>query len=315
MAGMSPENDHDQSASPIPQSSDPSIHHSEDLIELPAPTAWPMITAFGIALLAAGLLTHPVVSAVGLIIGLRGAVGWFREDLPVGHVEPVRVRPVSERAEIVKVSARTVAHLRAGHGRHRVRIPVEVHPYSAGVIGGLVGGVAMAICACVYGLIAYGSVWYPINLLAAVAIPSMARATVDQLDSFSAIGLGVALLSHGVISALVGLLFAVLLPMLPSRRAAFWGSLISPLMWTALVWATLRLINPLLDSRIDWRWFIASQIAFGMVTGYVVHHSKTVETMQTWPLAARAGLEVHNGVDGGVDAGVDDKEERDGEEQ
>jgi hypothetical protein len=289
---MTSENQEHEST--IPDSSDPPILQPGDLIELPAPTAWPMVAAFGITLLVAGLVTHPVVSFVGLIIGLRAAVGWFGEDLPVEHVEPVHLRPLAERAQLVKISARTVAHLRAGHGRHRVRIPVEVHPYSAGVIGGLVGGVAMAICACAYGLIAYGSVWYPINLLAAVAIPSMARATVDQLKSFSAIAFGVAVISHAIISALVGLLFAVLLPMLPSRRAAFWGSLISPLMWTAMVWASLRLINPLLDSRIDWRWFIASQIAFGMVTGYVVHHSKTVETMQTWPLAARAGIEVHD---------------------
>ena len=34
-----------------------------------------------------------------------------------------------------------------------------------------------------------------------------------------------------------------------------------------------------------------SQIVFGLVAGYVVHHTKTVETMQTWPLAARAGIE------------------------
>ena len=90
---------------------------------------------------------------------------------------------------------------------------------------------------------------------------------------------------------LVGLLFAVLLPMLPSRRAAFWGSFMAPLLWTALVWATLRFINPLLNARIDWLWFIASQIAFGMATGYVIHHTKTVETIQTGSLAARAGVE------------------------
>jgi hypothetical protein len=53
----------------------------------------------------------------------------------------------------------------------------------------------------------------------------------------------------------------------------------------------LRLINPALNARIDWIWFIASQVAFGMVTGYIVHHSKMVETMQAWPLAARAGIE------------------------
>jgi len=65
----------------------------------------------------------------------------------------------------------------------------------------------------------------------------------------------------------------------------------APVMWTALVWATLRLVNPLLDARIDWVWFIASQIVFGMTAGYIVHRSGTVETMQSWPLAARAGLE------------------------
>src|SRR6185436_10072018 len=155
-----------------------------------------------------------------------------------------------------------------------------------------VGGVAMAVVACAYGLIAHGSIWYPINLLAAAAIPSLARADAAQLEAFNGMAFVVALISHGLISLLVGLLFAVLLPMMPSRRAAFWGSLMSPLLWTALVWATLKFINPLLDARIDWLWFIASQIVFGMTTGYVIHHSKTVETMQTWPLAARAGLEV-----------------------
>ena len=53
----------------------------------------------------------------------------------------------------------------------------------------------------------------------------------------------------------------------------------------------LRLINPALNARIDWIWFIASQIAFGMTTGYVVHIQKWCKTMQTWPLAARAGIE------------------------
>lgn len=123
-------------------------------------------------------------------------------------------------------------------------------------------------------------------------MPSLAQADVAQLRAFNGTAFIMALIIHAMISLLVGLLFAVLLPMLPSRRAAFWGSFMSPLLWTALVWATLRLINPVLNARIDWLWFIASQIAFGMTTGYVIHHTKTVETMQTWPLAARAGLEV-----------------------
>ncbi|HEY6363942.1 MAG TPA: hypothetical protein VI585_04035 [Candidatus Binatia bacterium] len=262
-----------------------------DHVSLPAPTAWPFVTAFGLALLAAGLVTQAVLSVVGLILAVRGAVGWFRDVLPVEEHELVSLRPLEQRARPVATSPRTVQQLRAGVAGHRVRIPAEIHPYSSGIKGGIAGGVAMAIVACLYGVIAQRSIWYPINLLAAAAVPSLARADLAQLTAFNSTGFIVALISHGVFSILVGLLFAVLLPMLPSARADFWGSLISPLLWSALIWATLHLINPALNARIDWIWFVASQIAFGMTTGYVVHRSKMVETMQTWPLAARAGIE------------------------
>src|SRR5438309_10048009 len=76
-------------------------------IETPAPTPWPMVTAFGLTLLCAGLVTHVVVSVVGLILAFRGAIGWFREVLPVEKTELVSVvaRDVSL---IIKPSARSV---------------------------------------------------------------------------------------------------------------------------------------------------------------------------------------------------------------
>ena len=262
-----------------------------DNVSLPAATAWPFVTAFGLTLLAAGLVTQAVISVVGLILAVRGAVGWFRDVLPVEQHELVRVRPLEQRARPIAPASRAVLQFQPGVAGHRVRIPAEIHPYSSGIKGGILGGIAMAVVACVYGVIAHRSIWYPINLLAAAAVPSLAQADLAQLTAFNGTGFIVGLISHGVFSILVGLLFAVLLPMLPSRRAAFWGSFISPVLWSALIWATLRLINPALNARIDWIWFIASQIAFGMTTGYVVHHSKMVETMQTWPLAARAGIE------------------------
>lgn len=267
------------------------VEHTPGNITLPAPTAWPFVTAFGIALLATGLVTQAAISVVGLLLAIAGAVGWVREVLPVEQHELVRVRPVEQRARPITPAPYAVEQLKPGVAGHRVRIPAEIHPYTSGIKGGIVGGVAMAIVACLYGAVAYHSIWYPINLLAAAAIPSLAKAGLTQLTAFNGGGLVVALISHGTISILVGLLFAVLLPMLPTRRAAFWGSLTSPLLWSGLIWATLRLINPALNARIDWIWFIASQVAFGLTTGYVVHHSKMVETMQTWPLAARAGIE------------------------
>ena len=260
-------------------------------IEIPAATPWPLVTAFGIALLAAGLVTSLLVSALGILSVLAGAIGWFSDVFPVPKTESLRIEEPAIGQPVFSPSPRRVNHLQAGAGGHRAFIPIKVHPYSAGLFGGLVGGVGMAIIACLYGLIAQGSLWYPVNLLAAAALPSLANAGLAELKAFHLSGLIVALISHGLISLLVGLLYAAILPMMPSRFTAFWGSFLAPVLWTALVASTLRFVNPALNARIAWGWFIASQVAFGLITGFVVAHSKEVETAQSWPLAARAGVE------------------------
>jgi len=262
---------------------------SSNTIEVPAPTPWPFVTSFGLALLFAGLVTSLAVSIVGLVVILFGAVGWFRDVLPVPKEELVAI--ATTPAPIFVRSTRRVAHLQAGAQGHRVYIPITVHPYSAGLLGGALGGVGMAIIACLYGLIAQGSLWYPVNLLAAAALPSLAEAGPAELKAFHVSGFAIALLIHGIISLLVGLLYAAILPMMPSRFTAFWGSFLAPVLWTALVASTLHLTNPALNAKIAWVWFIASQVAFGLITGFIVAHSKEVETAQSWPLAARAGVE------------------------
>ena len=263
-------------------------HKAEDMIEVPAPTPWPFVTAFGITLIFAGLVTSWGVSFVGLAVLLRGAVGWFRNVFPVPQEEMIQVR---RTVVPITPSTRRVDHLLPGIESHRVYIPVKVHPYSAGLIAGIFGGIGMAIIACLYGVIAYSSIWYPINLLAAVALPSLAEAEPATLKAFNSMGFIMALIVHGIISSLVGLLYAAILPMMPSRFTAFWGSFLAPVLWTALIASTLKLINPALNSRIDWFWFIASQIAFGLITGFIVAHSKMVETSQPGPLPVRAGIE------------------------
>lgn len=261
-----------------------------ETIEMPAPTPWPLIAAFGVALGFAGLVTNFIVSVVGVVLAFSGFVGWWHDVLPVEKHERIPVRPLAERAKPVQPAPQAVEHLKIGEGRHRVRIPAEIHPYSSGIKGGIAGGVVMAIVALLYGLIAQGSLWYPINLLSAAAMPSLAQADLEQLRAFNLLGLGVGLIVHAVISIFVGLLYAVLLPMFP-RHPAFSGGFVAPLLWTGLAWATLGVINPALNARIDWIWFSASQIAFGLAAGFVVARTARIETMQTWPLALRAGVE------------------------
>jgi len=52
-----------------------------------------------------------------------------------------------------------------------------------------------------------------------------------------------------------------------------------------------RAHKPLLDARIDWTWFIASQFAFGIVAGLVVVRQERVRTRQFVPFLIRAGIE------------------------
>jgi hypothetical protein len=272
------------------------LHHGEPAertgemqIELPAPTFWPIVFAFGLTLLVAGLVTHWVVSAVGLVIGLRGGFGWWRNVIPHEEHEFVPI-DVAHRPTPIMVEARTVVRLRAGEDRHRVRIPEEIHPYSAGIWGGLAGGTAMAALACLYGLIAQHSIWYPVNLLAGVVIPSMGSATTEQLRAFNGLAFVAALIGHGVISIAVGLIYAVMLPMFP-KYAPFWAGILMPLFWSGLVATTLNVLNPVMNDRISWPWFVACQLGFGLVGGYVIARSTSIKTMQSWSLAERAFLE------------------------
>jgi hypothetical protein len=266
-------------------------HRDPNFVELPTPTPWPIITAFGLALIFAGLVTNLFVSAVGLVCGLFGAVGWFRDCLPHPAHEPVPIRPPGERPAPVMTSAQSVAHLQVGKKGHRARIPVEVHPYTAGAFGGLVGGAAMAVLAMAYGIWAQGSIWYPINLLAAAGVSTLASADLETLRQFSLLGLVVAVIAHGSVSILIGLLYTTLLPMLPDKFQWFWGGIIMPLIWTGLLYPVLGLINPALAARIDWPWFIVCQVAFGLVGGFVVFKSGKIDTMQSWSLAERLGVE------------------------
>src|SRR5262249_22001510 len=174
----------------------------------------------------------------------------------------------------------------AGEAGPRVRVPAAFHPYSSGVRGGVVGAVAMAVVATTYGLIAQRSLWYAVNLLSAGIVPSLAHAPIDALRAFSLPGLLVGVVAHLVLSVLVGVLYAVLLPMFP-RRAGYWSALATPIVWSGLVMATLDVINPTLNSRIDWRWFVLSQVAFGMTCGYVVAQSNRISTVQAWGVGRR----------------------------
>src|SRR5262249_7462233 len=156
--------------------------------------------------------------------------------------------------------------------------------------GGWAGSAAMAVLACGYGLLKMGSIWYPINLLAAVVYAQSARLGPAELNAFHLDSLAIALGMHALVSTLVGLLYGAMLPMFP-RRPIIVAGLVVPVLWSGLLHPMLNVVNPLLASHIDWWWFIASQMAFGVVAGTVVVRQSAMPTVENVSFALRAGIE------------------------
>jgi hypothetical protein len=261
-------------------------------VELPAPTAWPIIAAFGVALLFAGLVTSPSVSILGAILTVSGWVGWFCDVLPHEKHESVPVSTevipvVTTRAEVARVDLIT-------REPHRARLPLEIYPISAGVKGGLAGSVVMAALAVIYGIVAYHSIWYPINILAAGFFPTLE--TTEQISAFHLDALIIASIVHLITSLLVGLLYGAMLPMFP-RRPILLGGVIAPILWSGLLHSALQLLNPVLSDRINWAWFVVTQMGFGIVAGIVVSKQERVRTWQHLPFAIRAGMEAPGAMD------------------
>ena len=256
-------------------------------IEVPAPTAWPLVLAAGFTMIFAGLLTSVSVTAVGAVLAVAGCAGWFREVLPHQH-EEAQVR-VPDDARVT-TRRHVVERVPVAPEQVRAWLPVHTYPVSAGVKGGLAGSVAMAVLACAYGVLKAGSIWYPINLLAAVVYAESVRLGPAQLYSFHASTFAIAVVLHGIVSLLVGLLYGAMLPMFP-RRPILLGGLIVPILWSGLLYSLLGLLNPLLEQHIDWLWFVASQIGFGIVAGLVVVRASRMPTRENLSFALRAGVE------------------------
>ena len=268
------------------------LHTTPATMQLPAPTVWPIVLAFGLTLIFAGLVTSISVSILGAVLALAGTVGWFRDILPHEAHETV---PVSDKAEPIITTRPEVA--RVGwitHELNRSRLPLEIYPVSAGIKGGLAGSVVMAVLAMIYGIAGEHGVWYPINLLAAGFFP--ARNTTGQIAVFHWDSFVIAVAVHLVTSLIVGLLYGAMLPVFP-RRPILLGGLVAPLLWSGLLHSILGIVDPLLNQRIDWFWFVLSQVGFGIVAGIVVSRQERVRTWQHLPLAVRAGMEAPGAMD------------------
>ena len=123
------------------------IHGAQDLVHLPAPTHWPLIMAVGLTLMFAGLVTNMMISALGAVLTVAGAVGWFRQVLPQ---EVIELLPVSAEEIAIEREGRRVTHV-----EHvlvgRSILPTATYPVISGIKGGFAGGTVMIVLAEIYG--------------------------------------------------------------------------------------------------------------------------------------------------------------------
>ena len=263
-----------------PQPEGPAAPNS---VEMPRPTAAPLVLALGLALLAAGVAFGLAFVVVGAVVVVAALSIWIAHLLPGrGHVH----ESLTEAARPWSVTGIPggVEHLRPGMPGYRLRLPQDVHPISAGLKSGLAGGLAMPLPALLWGLLSDHGLWYPINLLAGMVLPLPAGMRPEQIEQFLKDFHGsfllFAVVIHVVMSVVIGLIFGVLLPTLPEvPRPIAWGGLLAPILWTAVSYVAMRVVNPAVPGMVSWPWFILSQLVFGITMPAVVLGAKRLPTV------------------------------------
>jgi hypothetical protein len=261
---------------------------------MPRPTAAPFVLALGMALLAAGVALGMVFFVVGAAVLVAGLSIWIAQLLPgQGHVHESLAEP-AHRPQPVTGAPGGVERLHQGMPGYRLRLPEDVHPISAGIKGGIAGAVTMPVPALIWGLVSHHSLWYPINLLAGMLLPVPGRMGAQELDEFlrqfhgSLLLIGIAI--HAVMSVVLGLIYGVLLPTLPTvPRPIAWGGLVMPLLWTGASYVAMRIVNPGLPGKVNWPWFIVSQFVFGVTMPAVVLGLKRLPALLAGAVGGLAG--------------------------
>jgi hypothetical protein len=258
-------------------------------VEMPRSTAAPLVLALGLSLLAAGVALGPAFGVVGALLLVAGLSLWIAQLLPGrGEIE----EPLTEapRPEPVRAAVRSVEQLRPGMPGYRLRLPQDVHPISAGMKGGIAGGLAMLVPAFLWGLLSGHGLWYPVNLLAGMVLPGVGRMTVPELEQFHTLLFVVAVVIHIAMSVVLGLVYGVLLATLPDvPRPIAWGGLFMPILWTGASYLAMQAINRALPGQVSWPWFLLSQLIFGITMPAVVLGAKALPRVLAGALGGLVG--------------------------
>ncbi len=94
------------------------------MVQLPTPTAWPLVLALGLTLALAGLVTNMGISILGAVLIVAGCVGWFRQVWPHAHHVAVPVKVQKFKYTTVRSK---VTHIQMDES-HRARCRYTLRP-------------------------------------------------------------------------------------------------------------------------------------------------------------------------------------------
>jgi uncharacterized membrane protein YagU involved in acid resistance len=178
--------------------------------------------------------------------------------------------------------------------------PPNIYPYHAGIVGGIVGGVGMAIVGMIAGIAIGRGPWYPVNLLAAAGIRSFQTLSPEQLSAFSLSGLFVGSVLHFTTAVAIGLLFGLLLPMFPGHPLG-WSIIAGGILWVFADIVLLPLLNSRMAELVNVPSFIIAHLAYTFLLGITVNRYEKI------PIHLARPNEIypyHAGLTGGIIGGV-----------
>ena len=82
-----------------------------------------------------------------------------------------------------------------------------------------------------------------------------------------------------------------MLPMFPRRPVLLGGVIAIKSLWSSLIYGGVEFLNPVLSTRINWPWFVISQVGFGIVAGVAGLNATARAHKAAFPFAVRAGFE------------------------
>lgn len=157
-------------------------------------------------------------------------------------------------------------------------VSAHIFPVEAGIYGGALGGAAMVIVAIVYGVLSGNGVWYPVNLIAATVIRQWQSAPAETFMQFNPTGLIFGAAIHIIVSVVIGVLFALLLPTLPGRPI-FWAFIVGPVLWYGALIAALPLVNPVMAKYVDLPSFLVAHLVYSLVLGLSLERAPHVDPL------------------------------------